>query len=750
MPEAQRPELPSSLHVPPELLDLKRWCGWRAVWDESKKKFKKPPASPLTGEGIGAVEKYREHFVTFAEAVAGAQQHLLDGVGFVFTEEDPYVGVDFDDAIKDGVTQPAVESWLKWFEGAYVETSPSGAGLHVVCKGRLHKPITAKPLADGPATWEAYATDRFFTWTSQARVPCAEIKDCQTGLDKLLSTLEKPPKEPEPARSMSRLTARKIHQDNIIALRQARMGEGNATLNSCAFFAGRAFAAGALDGTEESIKDALLQIVLNWPHPHPEDGARETIRSGWSSGAAQPLAIKDDDFPGVLQTIEELNDKYFLVKSLGTKARVCSEERNRLTPGEAYYLNAQSVFDFKVGLMNQPVMVGMKENGTPKFEDKASIWLKHPNRREYDRVIFEPNHEAPPRVYNLWKGFAYQPMKGDCGLYLAHLKNNVCQEDEIKYRYLISWMAYAVQHPDQQGHVAIVIQGLKGVGKNFAAEPFATLFGQHGLVVSDQGRITRNFNSHLRDKCTLICDEAFFAGDRRHEGVLKALITGNTITIEAKGVDVETAPNLLHIIILGNDAWLVPSTWEERRFLMLNCGAKQQKNQRYFGAVLHQLQHGGYEALLYHLLHEVDLRNFNVREAPHTAELREQMSESLRGVEAAWYTCLYSGMIPAHVLKNGSAEMRTDTFIEWARAKERGWTNLRHQHAQVMLGVNPRGEKMGFNFSKVQPLLKDSRQRYWDIPPLGQARKIWDELRWAASWPDDGGEWEQLAVEEAR
>ena len=750
MPEAQRPELPSSLHVPPELLELKRWCGWRAVWDESKKKFKKPPYSPVTGEAIGPVIKWAEHWLTFDQALAGVRQQGLDGLGFVFLEADGYLGVDFDDCRQDGVIHPAVQSWLQWLP-SYQEISPSQTGVHVIGKGHISRALTATPVPNGNGSCvELYNKDRYFTFTGIHLDGILHVADVQTGVDKLLATLAKPPADPEPARSMSRLTARKIHQDNLIALRQARMGEGNATLNSCAFFAGRAFASGALDGTEDKIKDDLLHVVLNWAHPHPEEGARETIRSGWSSGVAQPLVIKDDDFPAVLQTIEDLNEKYFLVKSMGTKARVCSEERNRLTPGEAYYLNAQSVFDFKVGLMNQIVMTGMKENGTPKFEDKASIWLKHPNRREYDRVIFEPNHEAPPRVYNLWKGFAYQPIKGDCGLYLAHLKNNVCQDDETKYRYLISWMAHACRHPDQQGHVAIVIQGLKGVGKNFAAEPFATLFGQHGLVVSDQGRITRNFNSHLRDKCTLICDEAFFAGDRRHEGVLKALITGNTITIEAKGVDVEMAPNLLHIIILGNDAWLVPASWEERRFLMLNCGAKQQKNQRYFGAVLHQLQHGGYEALLYHLLHEVDLRSFNVREAPHTAELREQMSESLRGVEAAWYECLYSGMIPAHVLKNGSAEMRTDTFIEWARAKERGWANLKQQHAQVMLGVNPRGEKMGFNFNKVQPLLKESRQRYWDIPPLDRARKIWDELRWAASWPDDGNSWEQLTDQEAK
>ena len=46
-----------------------------------------------------------------------------------------------------------------------------------------------------------------------------------------------------------------------------------------------------------------------------------------------------------------------------------------------------------------------------------------------------------------------------------------------------------------------------------------------------------HFNAHLQHCSVLFADEAFFAGDRSHESVLKGLITEETLLIEPKGVD---------------------------------------------------------------------------------------------------------------------------------------------------------------------------------------------------------------------
>lgn len=55
--------------------------------------------------------------------------------------------------------------------------------------------------------------------------------------------------------------------------------------------------------------------------------------------------------------------------------------------------------------------------------------------------------------------------------------------------------------------------------------------------------LTGNFNSHLRDCIALFADEAFWAGDRAGESVLKMLVTEPVIPIEGKGRDLVLVPN---------------------------------------------------------------------------------------------------------------------------------------------------------------------------------------------------------------
>ena len=41
-------------------------------------------------------------------------------------------------------------------------------------------------------------------------------------------------------------------------------------------------------------------------------------------------------------------------------------------------------------------------------------------------VVFAPEG-CEPNQYNLWRGFAVKPKKGDCSLYLAHLRWTICR-----------------------------------------------------------------------------------------------------------------------------------------------------------------------------------------------------------------------------------------------------------------------------------------------------------------------------------
>jgi hypothetical protein len=258
-----------------------------------------------------------------------------------------------------------------------------------------------------------------------------------------------------------------------------------------------------------------------------------------------------------------------------------------------------------------------------------------------------------------------------------------------------------------------------------------------GIVVTDSSRILRSFNAHLRDKCVVVADEAFFPGDRRNEGTLKGLITGSTLTIEPKGYDLIISPNYVRLIILSNNEWVVPTSIDERRYLVVRCGAEHKKDTAYFKAIHDELHNGGYQALLYHLLCEVDLTGFEVRTAPHTKELDEQTMHSLRGFEAAWYDCLVAGWIPGQVNQDEGAWLYAYDFLEWA-AKRNKYDVFKAEHLGRLF--DPSNLK-AMGFRKNQVVINKKRMMIREIPKLSAARKRWDEARFPGVWNCDAG-WE--------
>jgi len=261
-------------------------------------------------------------------------------------------------------------------------------------------------------------------------------------------------------------------------------------------------------------------------------------------------------------------------------------------------------------------------------------WINHEDRRQYAGVVYEPGaSEAATRdKLNLWQGFGVKAKAGKCDLYFDHLKNNVCSGNTEHFGYLVSWMAHAVQNPGQRAEVAVVMRGKEGTGKGVAVKHFGQLFGAHYVHVSHASHLTGHFNAHLQQCSVLFADEAFFAGDRSHEGILKALITEDTLMIEPKGLDSFPVRNNLHILMSSNSDWVIPAGADARRFFVLTVSDAKKQDIAYFAAIAKQMENGGREALLHHLLRK-DLSKFNVRAVPQTEALADQKAHSRRGVD---------------------------------------------------------------------------------------------------------------------
>lgn len=138
--------------IPTSLREYPQWVCWRAK--ERDGKTTKIPIDPQTGS-FASVSDPKTW--SLYEIALGASQGK-DGIGFVFTEDYTFVGVDLDDCREDGeLTEWAVDIVDRL--DSYTELSPSGTGVHVPIK----RMIPSTKSRSGSV--ECYDSARFFTMT---------------------------------------------------------------------------------------------------------------------------------------------------------------------------------------------------------------------------------------------------------------------------------------------------------------------------------------------------------------------------------------------------------------------------------------------------------------------------------------------------------------------------------------------------------------------------------------------------------
>lgn len=274
----------------------------------------------------------------------------------------------------------------------------------------------------------------------------------------------------------------------------------------------------------------------------------------------------------------------------------------------------------------------------------SRVWFASAQRTTYPQgLALLPEQTAPKGVYNLWRGFGFQPDAGATALSvrgaLWHLKYIICSGDQSAYRYLLGWLGHAVQNPEKQAEVAVVMIGGRGTGKGVVGGWFRSMFGAHGTHIQSADHLTGKFNGHLKCSVALFVDEAFFVGDRQGNNKLKSLITEDRSMLEGKYMAASPSKNRLKIMMATNDEHAVVAGSDERRFFVTRVSDRMKQNHLYFGALTDWWAQGGGSAFL-GFLQRLDLRDFNTRQVPQTSALADQKLQSLTGLDAWLYECL--------------------------------------------------------------------------------------------------------------
>jgi len=418
--------------------------------------------------------------------------------------------------------------------------------------------------------------------------------------------------------------------------------------------------------------------------------------------------------------LDEMNTLHSVVMENG-KFRVFTEEFDPVLGRHFYQRSTKE--DFQNLYCNSFV-----EQVNDKPTTKAQFWLKHPRRRQYKGVIFDPSRDHDDWL-NLWRGWAEDPKPGDWSLLDQLIREVLTDGDRRAYEYVMNWIAAMFQRPSEPAEVAIAFKGAKGTGKGTLGRVLQNLAGAHGLHISSPEHITGRFNSHLQNCILLFADEAFWAGDKTGEAKLKALVTEPTVAYEGKGRDAVMGKNLIHIVMASNSDWVVPAGLDgERRFAVFEVNESRKDDHAFFRALNRQLDEGGRAAFLHDMLAR-NVAGWHPRnDIPQNSALAEQ---KLRGMEpefAWWYSMLYAGELPGYDedrdWEAGSVEVGKDdmydsylSFSKDRRHRPRPMPGL----AKVLLS------KVGVTSRQIRSGASKDR-RVWVVPPLGQARDAFAEL----------------------
>lgn len=146
------------IDAPAELTQRPQWVAWRFEQRKNEPKPTKVPVNARTGQLASTTDP--STWSTYLEALAYLETGHADGIGYVLSADDPYVGLDLDACrnVDTGVVEPWALSIVRRMK-SYTEISPSQTGLRIFILGTL------PPFGRRKGHIEVYAQKRFLTIT---------------------------------------------------------------------------------------------------------------------------------------------------------------------------------------------------------------------------------------------------------------------------------------------------------------------------------------------------------------------------------------------------------------------------------------------------------------------------------------------------------------------------------------------------------------------------------------------------------
>ena len=461
------------------------------------------------------------------------------------------------------------------------------------------------------------------------------------------------------------------------------------------------------------------------PHPlfTPAGGAATSDINGYTLPAALTAPTAADS------PLIDLNRKYAVIGDVGGKCLVLGWIRSKIddkieVPSFQTFKSFAERFSHKY--------VQSRTLKDTEWEEKTvqlgGHWLKWGHRTSYEAIDMVPNAPQilPNNTLNLWRGFAIEPKQGSWDLMKQHIARVLAGNNVEALTYILRWAAWKIQNPGERAEAALVFKGDKGSGKGTFANAIKRIFGPHGLQIFNSKHMTGQFNAHLRTCLLLYADEAFWAGDKQGESVLKGMLTEPTLLIEQKGVDATAWTNRLGIIMSTNAEWVVPASEKERRYAVFQVNGEHAGDLDYFEALYHEMNNSGLAAMLYDL-QKMPLGNWHPRIIPQTQALQEQKRRSFDPRFEWFETLLSEGDLPGS--KKGDTTVSATILYEHFKAQS---PDIRHC-SRTAFGTFLR------SFGCIK--LHTAHGNVWQFKSLPEHRTAWEKRFGLWEWSYRGAQW---------
>ncbi len=188
------------------------------------------------------------------------------------------------------------------------------------------------------------------------------------------------------------------------------------------------------------------------------------------------------------------------------------------------------------------------------FKDKNNNWVYN----QYEPPFWQAEHFFSEGAIPIEKE------KNIPKLYDRFLKHLV-QNDDLSYNYILDWIANGI---NERNYCILATIGTVGVGKGRLGDIMREIFGESNYRESGNRIFKGQFNSQVKNKRLLYCDEVSIKDEEQNER-LKVLVN-NVLEVEAKGKDAEAITNHASIYFSSNSMDAIKLDANDRRFSIVN------------------------------------------------------------------------------------------------------------------------------------------------------------------------------------